>query len=156
MSVSDDERRAYLEEIDVAYQEWLALIASIPEDDMLVPNTVGTWSGKDVVADVTGWEAETLRYIRELDAGRTAEWQPAEEDGTWDRFNQSNVDPTRDWTLAEVVADFQRVHGELMETAAASPNTPWRSVVRLTKLHYEEHYDNLREIPARVNLTSFT
>lgn len=150
MSVSDDERRAHLQEIDVAYQEWLALIAGIPEPAMLTPNTVGTWSGKDVVADVTGWEAEILRVIRELDAGRAAQGQPAEDDGTWDRFNQSNVDPTRDWTLAEVVADSQRVHGELMETAAASPNTPWRSVVRLTKTHYEEHYDDLRGIPAQV------
>ena len=153
MSISEQEQAEYLEQIDAAYREFLALIASIPEEDMLAPNAVGVWSGKDLVADVTGWEAELLRVIRELDAGREAQGQPAEEDGTWDRFNQSNVDPTRDWTLAEVLVNFDRVHRELIETATTSPNTPWRSLVRLTKLHYEEHHDDLRGIPAKVGLT---
>lgn len=156
MSVTDEERRAYLREIEVAYEEWLALIASIPEPALLAPNTIGHWSGKDVIADVTGWEAETLRVIRELDAGRQAQSAPADPDGTWDSFNQSNVDPTRDWSLAEVLADFQRVHGELLETAATSPSTPWRGVVRLTKTHYEEHHADLRGIPAKVAPTPST
>jgi hypothetical protein len=152
MTTNDQEQSEYLEQIEDAHQQFLELIGSIPEEALLAPNTVGTWSGKDVIADVTGWEAEILRVIHELDAGREAQGRPAEADGTWDRFNQSNVDPTRDWTLAQVLVHFDQVHRELVETAAKSSNTPWRGVVRLTKTHYEEHHADLREIPVKVGL----
>ena len=147
MTISDAERAENLQAIEEAYRKFLGIIDNIPEDQLLAPNTVGKWSGKDVVADVAGWEIEVTRYIRELDAGREAIPQPAEEDGTWDQFNQSNVDPTRDWSLDEVKAHFDKVHYEFMDVATASEHTHWPSVVRITKGHYEEHYDDILGIP---------
>lgn len=52
-----------------AFREFVALIDSIPEADMLVPDTVGSWSGKDVVADVAGWERAVMEYIEARDRG---------------------------------------------------------------------------------------
>ena len=129
------------------FGQFLELIASISEEDMLVPNTVGSWSGKDVVADVTGWERIVKEYIEARDRGWQGYLPPAEPDGTWDQFNQSNVDPTRDWSLAEVIAQFEKTHHEFMRVAAGSEHTNWPAVVRITKTHYEEHRDDLAAIP---------
>lgn len=147
MTAEDLGREKSLEVIDRGFREFLELIASIPEDQMLEPSTVGTWSGKDVVADVAGWERAVMRYLEAKDRGWSGYLPPAEPDGTWDQFNQSNVDPTRDWSLAEVVADFEKTHHAFMRVASASAHTNWPPIVRITKTHYEEHYEDLRSIP---------
>jgi hypothetical protein len=147
MSTDGPGRDESLQLISAAYRDFLALLDSIPEADMLEPNTVGSWSGKDVVADIAGWERAVLRVIEARDRGWLGYSPPAEADGTWDRFNQSNVDPTRDWSLDEVKAHFAKTHHTLMRVATNSEHTTWASVVRLTKTHYEEHYDDLQNIP---------
>jgi hypothetical protein len=147
MSAEDLGRDKSLEVIEAGFLEFLQLIRSISESDMLEPETVGSWSGKDVVADVTGWERVVLEYIEAKDRGWMGYLPPAEADGTWDQFNQSNVDPTREWSLAEVVAHFEKTHHAFMRVAAASDHTNWPPIVRITKIHYEEHYDDLRGIP---------
>ncbi len=147
MAVEDLGREKSLEVIATGFSEFLELVHSIPEADMLVPETVGTWSGKDVVADIAGWERIVMRYLEAKDRGWQGYLPPAEPDGTWDQFNQSNVDPTRDWSLAEVVADFEKTHHAFMRVAAASEHTNWPPIVRITKTHYEEHHDDLRNIP---------
>jgi len=147
VSAEDLGRAESLRVIDEGFREFLDLIASIPEEDMLEPETVGSWSGKDVVADVAGWERVTMEYLEARDRGWTGYLPPAEADGTWDLFNQSNVDPTRDWSLAEVVADFEKTHHAFMRVAAASEHTNWPPIVRITKTHYEEHHGDLRNIP---------
>jgi hypothetical protein len=147
MSSEDPGRDESLQLIAKSYGEFLALVDSISEADMLEPETVGTWSGKDVLADIAGWERSLTEYVEARDRGWMGYSPPAEPDGTWDRFNQSNVDPTRDWSLDEVKAHFAKTHHALMRVAANSEHTPWASVVRLTKTHYEEHHDDLRNIP---------
>lgn len=146
MSAGDLGRDASLAAIAESFQEFLELVASITDEDMLEPETVGSWSGKDVVADITGWERVVKEYIEARDRGWLGYLPPAEPDGTWDQFNQSNVDPTRDWSLAEVIAQFEKTHHEFMRVAAASDHTDWPPVVRITKTHYEEHHDDLRGI----------
>ncbi len=140
-----------LQIIDEAYKQLLAIVGSMTEEEMLAPRTVGIWSGKDVVADIAGWEAEVTRYILELDAGNEAVPQPAEEDGTWDQFNQRNVDLTSDMSLEQVLTYFDDIHRRFIEVSVASPNTPWPAVVRITKTHYEEHHDDLTQIPEVVS-----
>ncbi len=140
-------REQSLEMISKGFQEFLELIDSIPEEQLLEPETVGSWSGKDVIADITGWERVVKEYIEAKDRGWQGYLPPAEPDGTWDQFNQSNVDPTRDWSLDEVKADFAKTHHAFMRVAAGSEHTNWQAVVRITKIHYEEHHDDLRAIP---------
>ncbi len=147
MNAEDLGREKSLEVIEEGFQEFLKLIASISEADMLEPETVGKWSGKDVVADVTGWERVVMEYLEAKDRGWLGYLPPAEADGTWDQFNQSNVDPTREWSLAEVIANFEKTHHAFMRVAAASEHTNWPPIVRITKIHYEEHHDDLRGIP---------
>jgi hypothetical protein len=150
MVAEDLGRAKSLDVIDRGFRAFLELIASISEEDMLAPATVGSWSGKDVVADVTGWERVVMEYLEAKDRGWLGYLPPAEPDGTWDQFNQSNVDPTRDWSLAEVIANFEKTHHAFMRVAAASEHTSWPPVVRITKIHYEEHEDDLRGIPESV------
>ena len=147
MTVEDLGRERSLEVIDAGFREFLELIDSIPEEDMLEPETVGSWSGKDVIADVTGWERVSKEFFEAKDRGWMGYLPPAEPDGTWDQFNQSNVDPTRSWTLAEVIASFELTHHAFMRVAAASEHTLWPPVVRITKTHYEEHHEDLKRIP---------
>ena len=156
MSGEDLGRDESLEGIESGFREFLQLVASIPESHMLEPKTVDRWSGKDVVADITGWERVVKEYIEARDQGWTGYLPPAEPDGTWDLFNQSNVDPTRDWSLAEVVAQFEKTHHEFMRVAAGSEHTNWPAVVRITKTHYEEHHDDLRGIAEVVRSRSNT
>ncbi|CAN5549366.1 hypothetical protein BH23CHL2_BH23CHL2_22440 [soil metagenome] len=146
MSAEDLGREKSLEAIDQDFQEFLDLVRSVPEADMLEPDTVGRWSGKDVIADIAGWERVVMKYLEAKDRGWAGYLPPAEPDGTWDQFNQSNVDPTRDWSLAEVIADFEQTHHAFMRVAAASEHTNWPPIVRITKTHYEEHHDDLRGI----------
>jgi hypothetical protein len=147
MSPEDLGQERSLEVIATGFQEFLELVDSISEEEMLEPETVGSWSGKDVIADITGWERIVKEYIQAKDQGWLGYLPPAEPDGTWDQFNQSNVDPTRDWSLAEVIAQFEKTHHEFMRIAAASKHTNWPPVVRITKTHYEEHHEDLRGIP---------
>ena len=147
MTADGPGRDESLQLIAEAYRDFLALLDSIPEEDMLEPNTIGTWSGKDVIADIAGWERAVMEVIEARDKGWQGYAPPAEADGTWDSFNQSNVDPTRGWSLDEVKAHFAKTHHALLRVASNSEHTNWQSVIRLTKTHYEEHFDDLRNIP---------
>lgn len=33
------------------------------------PNTVGSWSGRDVMLHIANWEEEAMQAIRDLDSG---------------------------------------------------------------------------------------
>jgi hypothetical protein len=144
--VQPDERVLVFAEVERAWSAYQALVASIADSDLERPNTVGTWSGRDVVTHIANWEEHCCGLIRKWDAGGPKTWIDAfdiEDMARWDIWNEEYVSHYRKLPLDEVRAYVFRVHGELMQLAAASHEVTALNLRAMTSGHYEVHRDDL-------------
>ena len=144
-------REQLRDKIEKAWGEFNAAWAGLPEAAMLAPGVVGDWSVKDVLAHVTTWEEEALKYLPLIAEGRRS---PRYKDlyGGLDSFNDQVTARKRELSLAEVLAQFEAIHRELLDYLATAPDnlivceTPFRRRVRLdTYSHYPIHTAAIRE-----------
>jgi hypothetical protein len=148
MPIAFNER---LEMLQVASHAWLGLtklLKTIPDTRMEEPNTIGTWSGKDLLAHLAAWEEDATDALRRYNAGESFEW-PSVPDNDYDRWNAEHVGPWQSKALAEVRQYLEQSHFALMELAEQLPNVRPRIVIGVTEGHYGEHMDDLRTLAGR-------
>ena len=144
-------REQLLDKIGKAWAELNAAWAGLSEAEMCEPGAAGEWSVKDVLAHVTTWEEEALKYLPLIAGGRRP---PRYKDlyGGLDAFNDQMI--ARKWalSLADVLAQYEATHRRLLDYLATAPDeliareTPFRRRVRLdTYSHYPIHTAALRE-----------
>jgi hypothetical protein len=91
---------ALLDRIDRAHDEYESAIAAISDDCLLAPNTIGTWSVRDVMAHVGGdqrWMAGQLEALR---AG--------EEPTSQSCYGDDLPQPEGDWSSQDARNAWQR------------------------------------------------
>jgi len=144
-------RKQLLEKIDKAWVELNASWAGLPEAAMTVPGVAGAWSVKDVLAHVTTWEDEALKYLPLIAQGQRP---PRYKDlyGGLDSFNDQMTARKKALPLDVVIQQLHATHGRLLEYLATAPEqlitreTPFRRRVRLdTYSHYPIHTRTIRE-----------
>jgi hypothetical protein len=103
---------ALLDRIDAAHAEFESAIAAIPDERLLAPNTIGTWSVRDVMAHVGGdqrWMAGQLEALRDgtLPTSRSCygddlpppegDWSSQDARNAWqrERFGALSLDEVR-------------------------------------------------------------
>src|SRR3954449_10090641 len=96
LSISLDARLDILQRIS---RSWLALktaIDGLSDDDLSRPNTVGSWSGRDLMVHVASWDEEMTHMLRGLDRGQPSQWPD-----DVDAWNEAHVTPFRNVSIVE-------------------------------------------------------
>ena len=111
---------------------------------------MGDWSVKDILAHVTTWEEEALKYLPLILAGgkppRYSQY------GGIDAFNAHMAEQKRGLTLSEVRRQLDETHRRLLDYLRSVPEehfareTRFRHRLRLdTYSHYPQHARAIRE-----------
>jgi hypothetical protein len=112
---------------------------------LLEPGVVDGWSVKDVLAHVTTWEEEALRYLPVIAEGGTPPRYSTMYGGV-DAFNAMRAEEKRSLPLSEVLRHLEETHLRLIAYIEGVPEeqfireTPFRHRLRLdTYRHYATH-----------------
>jgi hypothetical protein len=114
-------RRQALERIAATRRATLALVARLPEPDILRPRTQGAWSVKDVLAHFLSCDEETNRRFRLIARGRADRIHWFESLAYADRFNARAVARLRRVGLRPLLGRMARAHRELLHRLRRLP-----------------------------------
>lgn len=147
MPMTFDER---LDMLQIAARAWLELkrlADSISDERLERPNTIGSWSGRDMLGHLAGWEAIGINIIEQLnERGEYDKLGISTE--TIDAFNEEMLIPYRALSTADVRQALEDTHYALMHLAEHSEADRVAEVVLdVTRDHYSKHLPDLRGIP---------
>ena len=134
-------------------QTWTELkesYAGLSQAQLTEPGVLGEWSVKDILAHVTTWEEEALKYLPLiLSGGRPPRYTRY---GGIDGFNAQMAEQKRGTALTEVLGQLEGTHRRLIDYLHSVPEeqftreTPFRHRLRLdTYSHYPLHARAIRE-----------
>jgi len=148
-------RRQAVRRMAASRQATLALVARLPEDEILRPRTQDRWSVKDVLAHLLTCDEETLRRFRLIAAGRAHRIHWFESMADADRFNARSVARLRPVGLAAVRRRLARVRAEMIAAFARLPDEALRDTAHaytvvqwLAAPGWSHERDHAREIAA--------
>ncbi|HEY7648662.1 MAG TPA: maleylpyruvate isomerase N-terminal domain-containing protein [Methylomirabilota bacterium] len=142
-------RQATLRKLDQAWTAFKESFADLTESRLTEPGVTGDWSVKDILAHVTTWEQEALKYLPLIVAGghppRYVRY------GGIDAFNAQMTEEKRDLSPREVLRQLDDIHGRLVDLvrrtddAQFTHDTRFRRRLRLdTYSHYPQHAEAIR------------
>jgi hypothetical protein len=144
------DRRQLLERLDRAWAALKDSYADLPAARLTEPGVTGDWSVKDILAHVTTWEAEALKYLPLIIAGGTPPRYVTY--GGINAFNAQMAEQKRGLLLADVLAQLNETHRRLIAFIESVPEdqftreTRFRRRLRLdTYSHFPEHIRAIRE-----------
>lgn len=128
---------------------WAALkesYAGLSDSRLTEPGATGGWSVKDILAHVTTWEGEALKYLPLIIAGgRPPRYVTY---GGIDAFNAKMTEEKRGLSLADVLRQLDDTHGRLVDFVQRTPETQFTRATRFRRRlrldtygHYPEHTD---------------
>lgn len=143
-------RQQLLKKLDKAWQEVRESCAGLSDSQMIKPGVAGGWSVKDVLAHVTTWEEEALKYLPLIvEGGKPPRYITY---GGIDAFNAQMTERKRNLSLSEVLRQLDEIHGQLIDYVQSVPEeqyireTRFRHRLRLdTYSHYPLHAEMIRE-----------
>ena len=111
---------------------------------------LGTWSVRDIVAHIIGWQEELRPALQRIARGE----RPIPEGVSYDdvdAWNARFAASRRDAAASEVLLELDRSHEAFMQAAAAVPEerfaagkTAYRIVDQNSAHHYHEHAEEIR------------
>jgi hypothetical protein len=141
-----------LTHIQVAYDRFEALLASLREEQMTIPGVNGIWSVKDTLAHLTAWQEYQTSRLQGILSG---EEPPDPTSGLEDEDAQNDYyyQQFKDRPLQEVLARFRASYQQVMAATASlrwealNAPFPWYNnevsvgayTLGNTSEHYEEH-----------------
>ncbi|CAN5470590.1 hypothetical protein BH23CHL2_BH23CHL2_03990 [soil metagenome] len=143
--LTDEERAQLLEDMDASHDAFLELIGSIDDDALLKENTVGTWSGKNLIAHLGHWQQAAIDLTRELENDRPGKW-PGEDGSNINEWNEARVQEMRDHSLQDVRSYQQERFDELRELIRTSPYATRSAGIGATGFHYGLHEEDFRNL----------
>lgn len=143
-------RNQLLQKIETPWSALTESFAGLTEEEMTTPGVVENWSVKDILAHITTWEAEALRWLPVMLAGERPPRYASL--GGIDAFNARQTEEKRGLSLAEVLRQMEETHARLLAYLATVPEeqirteTRFRHRLRLdTYSHYPLHSAAIRE-----------
>ncbi len=142
--------KSLLRRLEAAWAAFNDSYAGLTDSQLIEPGVVGDWSVKDILAHVTIWEEEALRYLPVIaEGGRPPRYA---ESGGIDAFNARMTGQKRGLSLAEVRRELDDAHCRLVDLVQSTPEdqftreTRFRRRLRLdTYSHYPIHADAIRQ-----------
>lgn len=134
-------------------QAWATLEGSysgLTAEQMVEPGVTESWSVKDILAHVTWWEEESLKYLPVILEGRRPPRYSTMYGGI-DAFNALMTEQKRGLSLSEVLKQLQETHHRLVLYVESAPeeqltaDTSFRRRLRAdTYGHYPQHAQAIR------------
>ena len=132
---------------------WVAIresYAGLSESQMTEPGVTGNWSVKDILAHVTTWEEEALKYLPLIiTGGRPPRYTRY---GGIDAFNAQMTEQKRGLALSDVLGQLDETHRRLLDYIRSVPEEPFTRETRFrhrlrldTYSHYPQHAKAIRE-----------
>jgi len=132
---------------------WAAIEESydgLSDSQLTEPCVIGNWSVKDILAHVTTWEEEALKYLPLIiTGGRPPRYIQY---GGIDAFNAKMTEQKRGLALSDVMKQLDETHRRLIDYIRSVPEehftreTRFRHRLRLdTYSHYPMHAKAIRE-----------
>ena len=132
-------REALRAAMDDIWGQYLPALARLPEAEQTrYANQQGYARVQDLLAHINAWAEETLRVMPYLLRNEPAPRDYANDD----EFNARAVEHCKDWTRAQVEAEFERLRVALAELIASLPDEAFetRRVYRWVKATVVDHY----------------
>jgi len=111
---------------------------------------MGTWSIRDIIAHISGWQTELIPALERLAQGQ----RPIPEGVSYDdvdTWNEKFAGARRDREVTDVLLELDRSHELFMHAASQVPEdryvpgkTAWKIVELNSAHHYKEHGDEIR------------
>ena len=145
------DRQQVLKKLDAAWAALKKSYTGLSDSELEEPGVMGDWSVKDILAHVTTWEAEALKYLPLILQGRRPPRYSTMYGGI-DAFNARMTVEKRSLSLPEILTQSDDTHGRLIDYIMAAPEeliaveTPFRHRLALdTWRHYPVHAKAIRE-----------
>jgi hypothetical protein len=145
------DRHQLLKRLDRAWGALVDSFAGLSEPHLTKPGVVGDWSVKDILAHVTTWEEEALKYLPLILQGGSPPRYSTTYGGI-DAFNAQMTERKRGLSLSEVRKQMDQTHRRLIDYVQSASEeqfvreTRFRRRLRLdTYSHYPEHTRMIRE-----------
>jgi uncharacterized protein (TIGR03083 family) len=140
--------------IDTAWEAFQESYAGLSDGELTAPGVVEGWSVKDILAHVTTWEEEALKYLPlVIEGGRPPRYVTY---GGIDAFNAMMTERKRGLSLDEVRTQMDETHQRLLAYLETVPEEEYRRETRFrhrlrldTYSHYPLHTEAIREWRAR-------
>jgi hypothetical protein len=144
------DRAALLGRVHQAWETLEKSFGGLSDARLTEPGVTGDWSVKDILAHVTTWEEESLKYLPViLEGGRPPRYARY---GGIDAFNATMTAQKRGLSLSDVRQQMHEIHGRLIDFLQTvreeqfARETRFRRRLRLdTYRHYLEHARAIRE-----------
>lgn len=114
-------RRRAIRRMAAVRRSTLALVARLPEREIVRPRTQDAWSVKDVLGHLLTCDEETVRRLRLIARGRGDRIYWFESMADADRFNARSVRRVRRYGLSAVLRRMERVRAELVDRLERLP-----------------------------------
>ena len=118
------DKAAFLALIQDGYEQFEALLASLEEEQMLIPGVNGSWSVKDNLAHLAAWHTSQAMRLRAVVDGAEPP-DPAPGCETEDDINDYYYRRFKDLPLADVLADFRASYQRVL---AATQALSWETL----------------------------
>jgi len=152
------DKQQFLTKLDRAWAALESSYAGLSESQLAEPGVAGDWSARDILAHVTTWEEEALKYLPLLLAGGRPPRYSTQYGGI-DAFNAQITQQKRALPLAEVQRQLADTHQRLLAYLQQAPEeqfareTRFRHRLRLeTTAHYTLHAGMIRDWRQRLGL----
>lgn len=150
MAISTKQRLELLKDISSANLQLRKTLSSLSDEDLTRPETIGIWSGKDLIGHLADWERVYAQVLKDRESGRTESWPSRQmKDYKLDRWNEAQVVARADWSLGEIREYFDQTHDEVMDLLERLPDIDPSEAREYTREHYEAHYDDLAACRSR-------
>jgi hypothetical protein len=139
-----------LKRLEKAWATFQESYVGLPKPQLMVAGVMDNWSVKDILAHVTTWEEEALKYLPLiLTGGKPPRYIQF---GGIDAFNAQTAEQKRDMTLSDVQRQLDETHRLLIDYLQSVPEehftreTRFRHRLRLdTYSHYPLHARAIQE-----------
>lgn len=143
-------RQQLLDRLENAWAALQDAYTGLSDARMMAPGVAGDWTVKDVLAHVTTWEEEALKYLPLIiEGGRPPRYASY---GGLDAFNARMAEAKRGMSLAEVLVRMESTHSQLVAYLETVPDEQFASETRFrhrlrldTYSHYPLHTRMIRE-----------
>jgi hypothetical protein len=144
------DRPQLLKQLDKAWTAIKESYTGLSDAQLTEPGVTGHWSVKDILAHVTTWEEEALKYLPLIiTGGKPARYSLLY--GGIDAFNAQMTEQKRGLALADVLRQLDETHRRLIDYVQSVPEeqftreTRFRRRLRLdTYSHYPKHAKGIR------------
>ena len=144
------EKQRLLKQLEKAWTAIEESYAGLSDSQLTEPGVMDNWSVKDILAHVTTWEEEAMKYLPLiLTGGKPPRYSQY---GGIDAFNAQMAEQKRGLALSEVQRQLDETHRRLLDYIRSVPKehfareTRFRHRLRLdTYSHYPKHAKAIRQ-----------